>query len=468
MPTTFSSTKYFNFLINHKYNIIAIFYLRNSYAEYDNVKHIKFLEVETPKQSIILLEIPDSIKIPYNVNNPPGVNIKSIEIKAHSSEGENSGIPDEYKVTLEKYETLLVPTKIPISTSSSNSSSSSNKSQPVVDTQPKNIVVNTISILTYRILCTLNFVTKKMSLYSIVRDASTEINSNPLFLKKTEKKGEGEELEENLEDDEELDEGELLDEEGEEEEDFDEMDDIINNIDPELREDSEFEKKFIFNKVKSLENLKIITPDPGEEKVQLNFIDDRPLEDDEIEFITDPIMNIKQLTTSSKYKNHVFPDELDIIFGNILLAFGGTKEFPGYVKVESDATRFEIAVAEIYTKIANYDIELKKLKKNSLKEKAQKLINKIDESYETYQTNNVLLSDLRRKVTNNLDVVIPSMESKLVKKPKKFKKSEESIKRLKEKTLAELKECNRNYYQNKDDFENFIWRAENVIDNLLV
>ena len=60
------------------------------------------------------------------------------------------------------------------------------------------------------------------------------------------------------------------------------------------------------------------------------------------------------------------------------------------------------------------------------------------------------------------------MESKLVKKPKKFKKSEESIKRLKEKTLAELKECNRNYYQNKDDFENFIWRAENVIDNLLV
>ena len=399
MPTTFSSTKYFNFLVNHKYNIIAIFYLRNSYAEYDNVKHIKFLEVETPKQSIILLEIPDSIKIPYNVNNPPGVNIKSIEIKAHASD-ENAGIPDEYKVTLEKYETLLVPTKIPTSTSSlrePRNESTNSKSQPVVDTQPKNIVVNTISILTYRILCTLNFTTKKMSLYSIVRDVSSEINSNPLFLKKTEKKREGEELEGNLDEEDELgeeDEGELLDEEDEEEEDFDEMDDIINNIDPELREDSEFEKKFIFNKVKSLENLKIITPEPEDgEKVQLNFIDDRPLEDDEIEFISDPIMSIKQLTTSSKYKNHVFPDELDIIFGNILLVFGGTKEFPGYVKVENDATRFEIAVAEIYTKIANYDTELKKLKKNSLKEKAQKLINKIDESYETYQTNNALLSD---------------------------------------------------------------------------
>lgn len=458
MPTTFSSTKYFNFLVNHKYNIIAIFYLRNSYAEYDNVKHIKFIEVESPKQSIILLEIPDSIKIPYNVNNPPGVNIKSIEIKAHTSE-ENTGIPDEYKVTLEKYETLLVPTKTVTKNSSKND---------VVDALTKNIVVNSISILTYRILCTLNFVTKKMSLYSIVREFNSEINSNPLFLKK-DKKGD-----ENLDDDEENleDEGELLDDETEgeqsEEEDFDEMDDIINNIDPELREDSEFEKKFIFNKLKSLENLKIITPEPDTEKVQLNFIDERVLEEDEIEFITDPILNIKQLSTSAKYKNHVFPDELDIIFGNILLVFGGTKEFPGYVKVDSDAIRFEIAVAEIYTKIANYDTELKKLKKNSLKEKAQKLINKIDESYETYQSNNTLLSDLRRKVTNNLDVVIPSMESKLDKKPKKFKKSGESIKRLKEKSLNELKECNRNYYQNKDDFENFIWRAENVIDNLLV
>ena len=459
MPTTFSSTKYFNFLVNHKYNIIAIFYLRNSYAEYDNVKHIKFIEVESPKQSIILLEIPDSIKIPYNVNNPPGVNIKSIEIKAHfSSEKEgDAGIPDEYKVTLEKYETLLVPTKIPTTSSKTN----------VVD-QTKNIVINTISILTYRILCTLNFVTKKMSLYSIVREFNSEINSNPLFLKKTDKKDEDDEDEENINEE---DEGELLDDDEDDEEDFDEMDDIINNIDPELREDSEFEKKFIFNKVKSLENLKIITPEPDPEngeKVVLNFIDERVLEEDEIEFISDPIINIKQLSTSSKYKNHVFPDELDIIFGNILLVFGGTKEFPGYVKVESDAIRFEIAVAEIYNKIINYDIELKKLKKNSLKEKAQKLINKIDESYETYQTNNALLSDLRRKVTNNLDVVIPSMESKLTKKPKKFKKSEESIKRLKDKTLAELKECNRNYYQNKDDFENFIWRAENVIDNLLV
>lgn len=457
MPTTFSSTKYFNFLVNHHWNIIAIFYVRNSYAEYDNVKHIKFIEVESPRQSIILLEIPDSIKIQYNVNNPPGVNIKSIEIKEHFSKDE-SGIPDEYKVTLEKYESLL---SVPIK--------KDNNINPPFPTT-KNVVINNISILTYRILCTLNFVTKKMLLYSIVRDVPFEPNSNPLFSKSKKnelKDQEDEEQDVERSDDQELDENEIEDED--EEDDMDDMDDIINNIDPELREDSEFEKKFIFNKLTSLENLRIITPEPYEGfKSQLNFIDERPLEDDEIEFISDPILNIKQLTTSTKYKNHVFPDDLDIIFGNILLVFGGTKEFPGYVKVDDDATRFETFICETYTKIMNYDVELKKLKKISLKEKTQKLLLKIDEIYDNYQTNNTLLNDLRRKSINNLDVVIPGMESKLTKKPKKFKKSEESIKKLKDKTLSELKESNRNYYQNKDDFENFIWRAENVIDNLLV